>query len=72
MIRREADGKTPNGVLEETAFIGAAVKLMPPSLDGGVAALVAGGVAMWGFKPLRGLVGLVAVPPQVVIDRTLA
>jgi predicted amidohydrolase YtcJ len=42
IIRREADGKTPDGVLEETAFIGAAVKLVPPSLDGGVAALVAG------------------------------
>ena len=42
IIRREADGKTPDGVLEETAFFNVAVKLMPPTLEGGVAALVAG------------------------------
>ena len=42
IIRREADGKTPDGVLEETAFFGVAVKLLPPTLEGGVAALVAG------------------------------
>jgi len=42
IIRREADGKTPDGVLEETAFISVAVKLLPPTLEGGVAALVAG------------------------------
>lgn len=42
VIRREADGKTPNGVLEETAFFGPAMRLLPPTLEGGVAALVAG------------------------------
>lgn len=42
VIRREADGKTPNGVLEETAFFGPAMRILPPSLEGGVAALVAG------------------------------
>jgi len=42
VIRREADGKTPNGVLEETAFFNAVGRLMPANLDGGVAALVAG------------------------------
>jgi predicted amidohydrolase YtcJ len=42
IIRREADGKTPDGVLEETAFFSVAVKLLPPTLEGGVAALVAG------------------------------
>ena len=42
IIRREPDGKTPDGVLEETAFFGVAVKLLPPTLEGGVAALVAG------------------------------
>ncbi|MFN7734449.1 MAG: amidohydrolase [Pirellula sp.] len=29
IIRREADGVTPNGVLEETAAMGAAIKVMP-------------------------------------------
>ncbi len=29
VIRREADGKTPDGVLEETAFMAAALKVMP-------------------------------------------
>ena len=29
MIRREQDGKTPDGVLEETAFMVAAVKILP-------------------------------------------
>ena len=29
VIQREADGKTPNGVLEENAHIGAAMKLLP-------------------------------------------
>ena len=29
VIRREKDGKTPNGVLEEVAFFGAMVKLLP-------------------------------------------
>lgn len=42
IIRREADGKTPDGVLEETAFFNATKLLMPASLDAGVAALVAG------------------------------
>jgi predicted amidohydrolase YtcJ len=42
VIRREADGKTPNGVLEETAFFNAVGRLMPANLDGGVAALIAG------------------------------
>ncbi len=42
IIRREADGKTPNGVLEETAFFVPAMRILPPSLEGGVASLVAG------------------------------
>lgn len=42
VIRREADGKTPNGVLEETAFFVPAMRILPPSLEGGVAALVTG------------------------------
>ncbi len=42
IIRREADGKTPDGVLEETAFFVPAMRILPPSLEGGVAALVAG------------------------------
>lgn len=42
VIRREADGKTPDGVLEETAFFTAAARIIPSSLDGGVASLVAG------------------------------
>lgn len=42
IIRREADGKTPDGVLEETAFFNALKPLMPASIDGAVAALVAG------------------------------
>lgn len=42
VIRREADGKTPNGVLEETAFFVPAMRILPPSLEGGVASLVAG------------------------------
>ncbi len=42
VIRREADGRTPNGVLEENALFQLLAKAMPPSLEGGVAALVAG------------------------------
>ncbi len=42
IIRREADGKTPDGVLEETAFFVPAMRILPPSLEGGVASLVAG------------------------------
>ena len=42
VIRREADGKTPDGVLEETAFFNVAAKIIPPSIDNGVMALVAG------------------------------
>ncbi|WP_219895247.1 amidohydrolase [Aquisediminimonas profunda] len=42
VIRREADGKTPDGVLEETAFFNVAAKIIPPSLDNGVMSLVAG------------------------------
>lgn len=42
VIRREADGKTPNGVLEETALFGALKLLMPASVEAGVNGLVAG------------------------------
>lgn len=42
IIRREADGKTPDGVLEESAFFSAIARIMPPNIDNGVAALVAG------------------------------
>jgi predicted amidohydrolase YtcJ len=42
VIRREADGKTPNGVLEEAAFFTALKPLMPTSIDSAIASLVAG------------------------------
>lgn len=42
VIRREADGKTPNGVVEETALFGPLKVLTPAGPDAGVAALVAG------------------------------
>lgn len=42
VIRREADGKTPDGVLEETAFFVPAMRIIPSSIESGVAALVAG------------------------------
>lgn len=42
VIRREADGKTPDGVLEETAFFSAMKPLMPNSAEAGIAPLLAG------------------------------
>jgi predicted amidohydrolase YtcJ len=42
VIRREADGKTPNGVLEETALYPVLKVLTPPNIDAGIAPLVAG------------------------------
>lgn len=42
VIRREADGKTPNGVVEEAALFKLSKVLPAPTLDNGVAALVAG------------------------------
>lgn len=42
VIRREADGKTPDGVLEETAMMGALTVLTPPGIEGSVQAAVAG------------------------------
>ena len=42
VIRREADGKTPSGVLEERAMEPLFAVLTPKSLDPGVASLVAG------------------------------
>lgn len=42
VIRREADGKTPNGVVEEAALFGPLKILTPAGPDAGVAALVAG------------------------------
>ncbi len=42
VIRREADGKTPDGVLEETAFFVPAMRIIPSTIESGVAALVAG------------------------------
>jgi predicted amidohydrolase YtcJ len=41
IIRREADGKTPNGVLEETAMFAGLGMLMPKSIDPAVDGLVA-------------------------------
>lgn len=41
VIRREADGKTPNGVVEEAALFKLGKLLPAPSLDAGVAALMA-------------------------------
>lgn len=42
VIRREADGKMPDGVLEETAMMGALKILTPPGIEGSVQAAVAG------------------------------
>lgn len=42
VIRREEDGKTPNGVLEETALYPVLKVLTPPSVDASIAPLVAG------------------------------
>lgn len=42
LIRREADGKTPNGVLEETAWFMAGMKLIQPSPEDQAAMLLAG------------------------------
>ncbi len=41
VIRREADGKTPNGVLEEAALFKLSKLLPTPTLDAGVATLMA-------------------------------
>jgi predicted amidohydrolase YtcJ len=42
VIRRQADGRTPNGVLEEAALRSALPFLTPTTLDAAVAAVVAG------------------------------
>jgi predicted amidohydrolase YtcJ len=42
VIRREADGRTPNGVLEENAHFAAQRSLAPQSIDAGVDALMRG------------------------------
>lgn len=42
VIRREADRKTPDGVLEETAFFGPAMRIIPSTIESGVGALIAG------------------------------
>ena len=42
VIRREADGKTPNGVVEETAMYPIIKILTPASIDAAIAPLVAG------------------------------
>jgi hypothetical protein len=42
VIRREADGKTPDGVLEETAFFTAMKPLMPTTPEAGIAPFLAG------------------------------
>ena len=42
VIRREADGKTPDGVLEEAALFAALKILLPKNADAGIDALVAG------------------------------
>ncbi|MFZ1477012.1 MAG: amidohydrolase [Sphingorhabdus sp.] len=42
VIRREADGKTPNGVVEETAMYPIVKILTPPSVDVAIAPLVVG------------------------------
>ena len=44
MIRREADGKTPDGVLEETAFMAAGLKVMPKMGEAGFDALALAGM----------------------------
>jgi predicted amidohydrolase YtcJ len=41
-FRREADGKTPNGVMEETAVFAALGAVMPNGLDPAIASLVTG------------------------------
>ncbi|MQQ99201.1 amidohydrolase [Glaciimonas soli] len=45
VIEREADGKTPNGVLQETAFFMAAPKLMPTFTPDELIAQIQGGEA---------------------------
>jgi predicted amidohydrolase YtcJ len=47
LIRREADGKTPNGVLEETAFMQAAAKLLPQLGDSELDALAVAGMKLY-------------------------
>ena len=42
IIRREADGKTPNGILEETAWFENLAILTPTSSEAGLAGLMAG------------------------------
>jgi len=42
VIRREADGKTPNGVVEETAMYPLMKMLTPPSIEASIAPLIAG------------------------------
>lgn len=42
VIRREADGKTPNGVVEEAALFPLIKALPAPTLDAGVAEVIAG------------------------------
>lgn len=42
VIRREADGKTPNGVVEETAMYPIVKILTPPSVDVAIAPLIVG------------------------------
>ncbi|MFZ1366481.1 amidohydrolase [Sphingorhabdus sp.] len=42
VIRREADGKTPNGVVEETAMYPIVQILTPPSVDVAIAPLIVG------------------------------
>jgi predicted amidohydrolase YtcJ len=41
-FRREADGKTPNGVIEETALFVALGAIMPKGIDSAIASLVTG------------------------------
>ncbi len=42
VIRREADGKSPNGVIEETALYPVLKLLTPPSVEASIAPIVAG------------------------------
>ena len=67
VIRREQDGKTPNGVLEETAFMLAALKLLPKL---GEAELESIGLAGQRFYAANGFTFAQEGRSSAVLDKT--
>lgn len=53
IIRREADGKTPNGVLEETAWMVAGLKIMPALGEAELDALGMSGMKLYAANSLH-------------------